>query len=635
MSKISKFIKLNKDVLLEYIYDDSNLLSEPYNILINSRNRSQSYISTPSSETNNIQNNSLFRLDIVENKWGRVNTDIYSFLQIRNYSASMPIQHDTIKIHIPINWTFGEYIGFYIRVWGFDTTNQNTFELSNFYFDISDVSQQNLLNFSSPPLLFQEKLWGKNIKLDIPSFNFISGQVDGNRVIQNSLNANLTNNNGLNMTSPIFIDFHFIKKSQTINGIVSYLLDAEITTSIPQTPELERLGLIIRNSPNGDFFEIFGTYNDSISLFKKFIDDSILLGNRYYVQYNITIYEQNIRGKTTTVTLYDNFNEIVEYRPIIKFSTTTAIIDVEMRLIDAVDDSYILRRASYGMLQDEVSKYSLRLMKINIANANKPKIYNIKSSISPDLVGVANSFGIIPINNSPKVPPTPRITEQMIIPQEIVYERVNIPYPVLIDRNNIMAKSENGIINRKTFFGYGRLEIVLYPFDNIIGFVVASGDIDQPNYMDLTGFSDIRFVIKGSNNTVDIPLYTETQENDLSIGIISFKISEAKLNEIRLLFNIGINVFYIVGNNPQSTSVIYTGLYRIYDGIPVDIAITPDQTVIADVPLEPPTIIVTPSIGNQPTPRPINTTTPIVTPPPPLPPPQRPPSDNNRFDIIE
>lgn len=28
MAKLSKYVKLNKDVLLEYIYDDGNLISE-------------------------------------------------------------------------------------------------------------------------------------------------------------------------------------------------------------------------------------------------------------------------------------------------------------------------------------------------------------------------------------------------------------------------------------------------------------------------------------------------------------------------------------------------------------------------------------------------------------------------------
>ena len=44
MAKISKFVKLDKDVLLEYIYDDGNLLSESYDVLVDSRDRSQSFM---------------------------------------------------------------------------------------------------------------------------------------------------------------------------------------------------------------------------------------------------------------------------------------------------------------------------------------------------------------------------------------------------------------------------------------------------------------------------------------------------------------------------------------------------------------------------------------------------------------
>ena len=128
---------------------------------------------------------------------------------------------------------------------------------------------------------------------------------------------------------------------------------------------------VLKKDSTQNFFEIYGVYNDTIAGFSQFIDESFNIGHRYYVQYNITMYEQNIRGKTTTVTVHEGFNETIEYRPIIKYSTTTAIIDVEMRLIDAVDDSYIIRRASYGMLQDEVSKYSLNLTKINLSNASE------------------------------------------------------------------------------------------------------------------------------------------------------------------------------------------------------------------------------------------------------------------------
>ena len=60
MAKISKFVKLDKDVLLEYIYDDGNLISESYDILVDSRDRRQSYISGSSSITGNTIGNQLY-----------------------------------------------------------------------------------------------------------------------------------------------------------------------------------------------------------------------------------------------------------------------------------------------------------------------------------------------------------------------------------------------------------------------------------------------------------------------------------------------------------------------------------------------------------------------------------------------
>lgn len=589
MAKVSKFLKLDKDVLLEYVYNEGDLISEAYNILVNSKDRKRSYISFDGSETGNDQSNQLFNIDPIENKWGKVNPDYYTFLQVKNYSAPSPIRYDTLKFHIPINWTFGEYLGFYVRVYTYDSLNNVEFELSNFYFDMTDVEQQYLMNFASPPLLFQEKLWGKNIEIKIPAVSEVSSQLTDNRPTDNSINFNLTGGNGLSLTAPVFIDFHFINNIKTTNGVTNYHLESAVTTTIPQTPEFEKLGLKIENSPNGDFFEIYGTYNGTIAEFKRFIDDSVSIGNRYYVQYNITSYEQNIRGKTTTITVVDGFNEPIEYRPIIKYSTTTAIIDVEMRLIDSVDESYIIRRASYGMLQDEVSKYSLNMMKINLSDANKPKIYNIKSSINPDLVGVANSFGVIPVNNNPKSPKTPRVNIDFLTQNNnsnnsnttqnnnnnnnnntssdgsVVVEEVKVPFPVLVDRFNIMAKSESAVLDRKSFFGFGKIQILLYPFDNIVSFSIATGTPEQPEYLDMSGYNEIKLIIKNDSNSISFTPYVESEQIDLVNGSIAFKVSQSKFLEIKRIYNSGVNVFYITGTNTSTTSVIYTGLFKLYD----------------------------------------------------------------------
>ena len=594
MSKISKFVKLDKNILLEYVYNDGNLISESYDILVNSKDRIRSYMATDSSGTGNTKSNQLFRLDAVNNKYGKVNPDNYSFLQVSNYSASIPIRHDTLKFHVPINWTFGEYLGFYIKVYTYDTLNQVTYDISNFYFDMTDVSQQYLMNYTSPPLLFQEKLWGKNITIEVPAVSEIASQMVDNRPKENSINANLTNGNGLSSTSPIFIDFQFITNIQTINAVTTYLTTTKVTTTIPQNPEFERLGLKIEHSVNGDFFEIYSTYNDTIAGFKQFIDDSIRQGNRYYAQYNITLYEQNIRGKTITINVTDNFNETIEYRPIIKYSTTTAIIDVEMRLIDAVDDSYIIRKASYGILQDEVSKYSLKLMKINLTNAYKPKVYNIKNNIDPSLIGRTNNR---------------KVSSSVMTPTRSTVETVKVPFPVLVDRFNIISKSENALFNSKVFYGIGKMQVLIYPFDNILKFNIATGEMDSPKYLDMTGYGEIKLIIKSSVSTLEFPIFTESGDIELSIGQLAFKLTENKFSEIKRTYESGVNLFYITSSNKGLTSVVYTGLYKVYDSLSNvmelnnQAASTP-PTIIQDPKLPKETAIVTRQlVSNQPTPK--------------------------------
>ena len=433
--------------------------------------------------------------------------------------------------------------------------------MANFYFDNTNVNQSYLLNFNSPPLLFQEKLWGKNLTINVPSLYAVSNQRVNNSPKENSLNYNLTNGLGLSLNSPIFIDFHFITQKKVVNNVTSYYLTSKTPISLPQSPDFENLGVKIQHSTNGDFFEIFGVYNGDVNQFDNFINNAVQLGNRYYVTYNITLYEQNIRGKSFTITVTDNFNEKIDYRPIIKFSTTTAIIDVEMNVIDAVDNSSIYRRASYGMLQDEVAKYSLSLMKINLANASKPKIYNIKS---PEGAGI---FGN-------------KKDAQSANKSQIVLEPIKINYAVLVDRFNVVAKSENVALGKKTFFGIGKLQLLIQPFDNIIQIIIAQDVsneqransntninelVSAPQYMDLSNMGEIKMVIKNTETSVESSLYLASNQVDLANGVTVFKIPASKINDVRKIYDSGINVFYITSSTDTGTTVVYSGLFRIYD----------------------------------------------------------------------
>lgn len=562
--RISKFVKPHKDILIEYIYDDGNNISESYKILQNLKNNSLSYLAATASVTNNTPSNQLVQLDPITNNYGILDTSKYTFLQLKDYSSGFPVRNDIIKVHLPVNYTFGEYLGFYIKVFSFDFLNRATYPLSNFYFDISNVDQSYLLSYNSPPFLFQEKLWGKNVTIMVPSVYSVSRQRVGTGTKPNSLNANLTDGLGLSQTAPIFIDFHFITQKKTVNSVTTFNLTAKTSLSLPQAPDFENIGVKIQHSSAGDFFEIFGTFNGDINQFDNFIQNSVLSGSKYYVNFTITLFEQNIRGKSFTITLTDNFNEVIEYRPIIKFSTTTAVVDVEMNLVDAVDNSSIYRKSSYGMLQDEVAKYSLNFTKINIANASKPKIYSIKSPEGAGIFGNKNRF------------------DNGLTTNQIFLEPIKVNYAVLTNMFHVVAKSDNVIVGKDTFFGLGKLEIVLQPFDNIIKLKIAQ-DVTQftiaPNvrgansvsatvkYMDLTNMGELKLIIKNTQLYFETNLYLASNEVDLANGIVVFKIPASRMQDVKKIYDSGFNLYYVTSVTESGTVVIYSGLYMIFDTI--------------------------------------------------------------------
>lgn len=658
--KVSKFIKLDKNILLEYIYNEDNNIGSGYSILINNRNNANenSFISGSASSTNNTTGNQLFKLDPISNTYGLINKSNYSFLVQKDYSEGFPVRYDVIRVHLPTNYTFGEYIGFYLKIYSFDYNNKKSYSLSNYFFDISDVGKNTLINFSNPPLFFQEKLWGKYVEIQIPALSAISNQRNTARTVakENTINYNLTNGIGMSINAPIFMDFHFIHSKKTVNTVTTYLLTSRSTTTIPQTPDFEKLGLRIEHSTKGDYIEIFGIYNNNIAEFNNFLNNSIYNGKKYYVEYEITLFEQNIRGKSIKIVMTENFNEKVEYRPIIKYSTTTAVVDVIMNVIDDVDSSIIQRRASYGMLQDEVAKYSLNLTKINLSRASKPKIYNIKNpegaAIFGNLNGSAYSDGrlygnaggsLFVTNNSRNLfglsrgksgnrnigvgsvfnntgfgteggqisvgsPGTvgksglSHIADSSIT--KVYLDPFAVNFSVFADKYNILAKTESVKYGKTSFYGIGRLKILIQPFDQIIQFTLArdvsnatnvnltTQGVASPEFMDLTNMGEIKLVFKNDKTSVDFKLYTQTQQFDLTLGQVVFRISENKINDIRKIYASGINVFYITTTLNTITTVAYSGLFTMFDNLDNVQDMNNDQKQIeSDDTLKEPTIV--------------------------------------------
>jgi len=523
--RTSKFINLNKDVLLEWIYDDDNLLIENYKVVVNTLDDQYNFVNTEetntlSSVTNNIQSNNLILINDETSKWGYMDETIYPFLQVSTYLYNVPQRYDIVRIYFPVNYSFEDYIGFLLNLYVLDITGKRKIYLSNFFFDQTDTSKS--LDLAAPPFLHNDVLWGKYKEIQIPATSVLSKQVSQTNSGEftliptpGSINANLAGPtlSGISATSPIFIDFSFLLKKDYLFNQITFLVGSTYSTSISQTPEFEDLSVEVISSNKGDFFEIVGTYNNNSSDFETFIEQQRSLGNYFYVTYKVNIIEQNVITNTVQYFTENNFDHAIWFRPVITFSTTTAAIDVIMTLVNASDSNVIERRATYTMLQDEVSKYSRILTKINVENAFDVSVYNAKS----DKLEI-KSFG------EPKT----------------IVEKIDVPYPVLYDNFKVITRNRSEDIQDETYYGIGQLQILLYPFDNVVKFNIAkqSQDGNVIPYA-LPNNGRITLTFKTAEDEIDIDLYTDSGEINFENGDIIFKIEQQHML-VDMLFTMNI-----------------------------------------------------------------------------------------------
>ena len=431
--RYSKFININENILVEYIYDDNNLIGEPYNILYNSTTNTSCFVSTDQlvppikgyQQTNNELYNQLFIVS--QDSYARVPSigsnqisEVFPNLLVRNYPTSIPIRYDKIRVHIPVDYTFDPNKGFFLRVYTLDSTQRKFVELSNYHFDISDIEQQYKLEYSSNTFIYAEKQWGKYLEIQVPSITKISDQITDGLPTPNSINANLTDGLGLSRNAPIFIDFKDLTSISTLNGVKFVSTSTKKTIVLPQTPEFENLGVRIEESSQGDFFIIYPTYNGTQAEFVDYLDEQLVFGVKYQVKYIIDLFEEDVKSKSYTFNIYEDFGEELEFRPIFKFTNTTAIIDVSLRLVNMNDGSFVERKASFGLLQGggqrmgsqangritsgnksggggDICKYSSSLLKINLKKVTTTQVLNYRNIIQP-AVGM-ESFGTRPILN--------------------------------------------------------------------------------------------------------------------------------------------------------------------------------------------------------------------------------------------
>lgn len=555
MSVQSKFFKLNPDILVEYIYNNENAYAESYNVITDLNTTEKLYIPNSTSTKSKLATN-LLLIDPVLNRYTTYDAS-FNFYQKQNY-FSAPIPHDTIRIYLPVGFDFTDkgFAGLHLKVYSLNYTNSKNIQVSSYFFDDQDTSRQTEISLGSS-FLYDEKQWGKYIQYDIPSPYYISKQRISNST-QNYPEPYTINTNldplGMNDNSPIFFDFSFIISSSIIFGVKYYKLGDLYRTSIAKIPEYQNLAVNISESTNGDYFEIYGTYGSSNENLDDFIEELNAKGMQAKLEYTVSLYEENILQRSQTYTVSENFAQKIYYRPIIMFSNTTAAIAVEMKVIDLVNMSSFSRLASLGLTQN-LFKYGKNLSRIELSNAYKPKLYNTKPS-TVTMQGGLNSSAVIDVT-------------------KVNYPLLIDKFKVLVGPNNSSASDSQSQITADIteYKSTGLLQIILTPFDNIIKFQIAKeitkdNVIEPLNLADLLLNAELTIIFKSDDQFIERSLFNETGENDLSKGIVVFKITESDVITIKEIQKSNNNFFLTIkAKNTNVRTQLYSGKFLLFENL--------------------------------------------------------------------
>jgi len=545
-----KYISLDNNILLEWEYDSTNV-SENYQIWSDLSKGSRNFIST--TNINNVDH-SLFVIDTAQKKFSKVDPTKFNFLKIQNYHTA-PISYDKVTLYFPNDYNFGVYYGFLLKISSYDIFNRNKYQLSNYYYDKSQIQTiNNNIEYADSlislgiPFMYNQKEWSKYISFYVPSvYNVAIDRIiseNVNKVTPNSINDYLTNGVGLSSTSPIYLEFSFITSKQVVFDIPYYYMGDIIKTSITSQTEYQDLGVIIQESTQGDFFEIYGYYNNSSGNIQNFVKEIEDKGGRVNIEYIVTLYEENISTFPITFLVTDNFDQKIEYRPIIKYSNTTAAIDVEMKIINLVDNVSYSRFASVG-LTTNLLKYGKKLSKLDVGNLYSPKIYNYKYDKTYDNLKTSSN-----------------VTDVNII---------KVPFPILIDLYKILANNYNPNIS-SDYKSMGLLNIILTPFDNIIKFQIAkqdtpNGPIIPYNLSEILLNSKLNLSFVSDTKNIEKDVYYQTDENKFDKGIVVFKVNQEDIPILKQMNKEKSDNFYIILTSNKTKTLLYSGKFKIFENL--------------------------------------------------------------------
>ena len=606
MAATSKYIQLDAQILIEYIYTDPSnpeLIETDANgakllLLKNTYTNSTSVFTedNPFIETCNYRNRSVIPINKDKTQYAYLSTtnvvnyldadpllvNVNVLLSQLNSLPNIPLiapAYDTIKLHLVSGFSFEELgDGFIFEVLIRDRSGAQHNLLSLVYLASDSYEIAN-----PSPFISNERLFSKYIEVKIPSFSWLTSEWLNDKTNPSTLSNLIAGGSGYNVQNTIELSIKYINKTEKLNGQTYFQPRQGTTTSINKSDEYSGLSAVIVDAVAGDYFEVYGSYNGDI--YEDFI---IALNNEpdtdLVVVHDILVFEQIgtsfIQSSEQSFIQTDSWDEPYKFRPIILKShiATSYRIDYTLRILNKVDNSQIIRRAQYASF--DVKKYGRRFRKLNLGIVPTiTKIYNNIPEDTQDII-LNNDISFTVDGN--------KIIKQTEFVQGFK-ENINISASVTSVKTTPAVRQEGDIIPTaqgsevrigdaaleitnttptNIIYAQGEARMIVSPFDNFTKFIFYDNSLQEatgastPQLMDLTNTGNFYLsFIDSSGDEVRVKNYTNVKGISPAQGEIIFKIGK---NDSKKILKFKSNNFYIsarleIGEDKSDETMMFVG----------------------------------------------------------------------------
>jgi len=454
------------------------------------------------------------------------------------------IQYDSVRLHLKSGYSFSarNYEGFLFEI----TTDRDN-GIKNYLTQLVYLNTSNYEYANPRPFVLGETLWSKFIEIKVPS---IIGQ--NAEFTDRFYGDGTVGSSNLDPASNYGVSFKLIDKLEVGNGFDYFYTAEENKFTVSREDEYQDFTVVIEDAEDGDYFKIYGERDNSIGAFEAYVLNRISTSSDdIVVIFDVDVFEQigtsYVKTNELTFTQYEDFNDPILFRPIIKNAATAVnfSIEVTMRIYNQTDNTQIVKKAS--MILNQAGKYGKKLSALKI---NSPNVMTEVYNILPNLSGNKIIKSLITDN----LPRSVKVVPAFIERHNIITTSAKVKLEG--EGENQMIKDVEEI-ETSEFMKEGDIRISIPPFACYFKFVISKKLGDDIQFISFENAE--RLVLSFGDGTNKLTFnHISNKDIDMGEGEVLFKINEANAKAIRNMNN---NMFYISVDNGTEQTYITSGKF--------------------------------------------------------------------------